>query len=109
MPKWPCSSGPVRKELGRCTLILRETPLRYRHPEARLEGCGRGARAISLRGSLRSHLRVTDLRSNTVRYLTEVLRGFPRSVNERADFIGILLSRRAFDAGRNIDGRRARN
>ncbi|MFZ0424872.1 MAG: GIY-YIG nuclease family protein [Xanthobacteraceae bacterium] len=28
-------------------------------PKARLEGCGRGARAVALRGSLRSHLRVT--------------------------------------------------
>jgi hypothetical protein len=38
-----------------------------------------------------------------------VLRGFPRSVDERADFIWILLSRRTFDAGGDIDGRRARD
>ena len=32
-------------------------------------------------------------------------RGVPRRADEGADFIGILLSRRALDAGGDIDGR----
>src|SRR6476469_7169028 len=115
MPKWPCSSGPVRKELGRCTLIWKKpAPAQSgtRHPEVRGIAAPRRTTAQAIHPSRLASLAPRDdaARGWAVRSYATCCNVdahcFPRGVDERADFIGILLSWRALDAGGNIDGGR---
>jgi hypothetical protein len=53
------------QHINECAHPYPQIRIKNRHPEAPacnagLEGCGREAEAIALRGSLRSHLRVTQ-------------------------------------------------
>src|SRR5258707_15847674 len=92
MPKWPRSSGPLRKELGRAVFIVA-----FRHGRAKARS------ASSRRCPGMTLLSLLAISSSTCGCECHITFDRARRADEGADHLGILDAWRALHTGRNID------
>src|SRR5271156_236394 len=118
MPKWPLSSGPVRKELGCCTVIAYAPALArpvIRHPEVRGTAAPRRATTEEAHPSRLAALAPQDdgtgcriSSSCTVCYETGV-GGFWGRAHESTNLIEVFFSGCAFNTGGHVNAGRTRD